>query len=74
MLVDVQYLGNAKRLVVSYVDKTGDIKLKYFKWENPKKFVVCDDDDKDRHPKYKSWDGNHVKLEDVTNPDRYTIY
>ena len=74
MLVDVQYLGNSKRLVVSYVDKTGDIKLKYFEWENPKKYVVCDDDDKDRHPTYKSWDNKSVKQEEVNTPDRYAIY
>ena len=29
MLVETQYLTNSKKLVVSYVDKTGDIKLKY---------------------------------------------
>jgi len=74
VLVDVQYLGNSKRLVVSYVDKTGDIKLKYFEWENPKKYVVCDDDDKDRHPTYKSWDNKSVKQEEVNTPDRYAIY
>ena len=74
MLVDTQYLSNTKRLVVSYVDKTGDIKLKYYEWDDPKKYTVCDDDDKDRHPKFKSWDGKHVKQESVTHPDRYAIY
>ena len=74
MLVDCQYLNNTKKLVVSYVDKSGEIKLKYFPWENPQKFVTCDDSDKDKHPIYKSWDGKNVKLESVTNPDRYSIY
>jgi len=74
LLVDTQYLNNSKRLVVSYVDKTGDIKLKYYEWENPKKYVVCDNDDKDRHPKFKSWDGKNVKQEEVNMPDRYAIY
>jgi DNA polymerase elongation subunit (family B) len=74
MLVDTQYLNNSKRLVVSYVDKTGDIKLKYYEWENPKKYIVCDDDDKDRHPTFKSWDGKNVKHEEVNTPDRYAIY
>jgi hypothetical protein len=74
MLVDTQYMSNSKRLVVSYVDKTGDIKLKYYEWENPTKYVVCEPDDKDRHPTFKSWDGKHVKLEPVSNPDRYSIY
>lgn len=74
MLVDFQYLRNSKRLVVSYVDKSGEIKLKYYEWESPKKFVVCSPDDKDCHPIYKSWDGKCVKGEEVTMPDRYTIY
>jgi len=74
MLIDTQYLNNSKRLVVSYVDKTGDIKLKYYEWDNPKKYVVCDDDDKDRHPTFKSWDGKNVKHEEVNTPDRYAIY
>ena len=74
MLVDTQYLNNTKKLVVSYVDKSGEIKLKYFPWENPQKYVTCDESDKDKHPIYKSWDGKHVKLESVTNPDRYSIY
>ena len=29
MLVETQYLSNSRKLVVSYVDKSGDIKLKY---------------------------------------------
>jgi DNA polymerase elongation subunit (family B) len=74
MLIDTQYLINSKRLVVSYVDSTGDIKLKYYEWENPKKYVICSDDDPEKHETFKSWDGKSVKLESVTNPDRYTIY
>lgn len=74
MLIDFQYLTNSKRLVISYVDDTGDIKLKYFEWEDPKKYVICTDDDPDRHDVFKSWDGKSVKLEPVANPDRYTVY
>lgn len=74
MLIDTQYMTNTKRLVVSYVDKSGEIKLKYYDWNNPQRYVVCDADDKDAHPTYKSWDGKHVKLEQVTHPDRYVIY
>ena len=74
MLIDVQYLSNTKKLVVSYVDESGEIKLKYYDWENPDKYVSCDDEDPDRHPDYKSWDGKSVKKEQVTHPDRYAIY
>lgn len=74
MLIETQYLTNSRKLVCSYVDKTGDIKLKYYDWQNPMKYVTCESDDPHRHPKHKSWDGKCVKLVDVERPDRYTIY
>jgi len=74
MLIDTQYLSNTKKLVVSYVDESGEIKIKYYDWESPDKYVSCDDKDPDKHPDYKSWDGKSVKMEQVTHPDRYAIY
>lgn len=74
MLVDWDYLSNSKKLVVSYVDKSGEIKLKYFDWENPMKYESCSDDDLQKNPKYKSWDGKSVKQVEVSRPDRYAIY
>lgn len=74
MLVDTQFLPNTKKLVVSYVDKSGEIKLKYFSMENPLKYISCDDNDPDRHPTFKSWNGKHVKQVEVNHPDRYSIY
>lgn len=74
ILVETQYLSKSRKLVVSYVDKTGDIKLKYYNWDNPMKYVTCDDDDKQQHPLYKSWDGKHVKQVEVTYPNRYSVY
>lgn len=74
MLIDTQYLTSTKTLIASYVDKSGSIKLKYYSWENPQKYIVCEDSDKDAHPKYKSWDGKSVKMTEVTHPDRYAIY
>lgn len=74
MLVDTQYLTNSRKLVISYVNKSGDIKLKYYDWDNPMKYIICEEDDPDKHPKYKSWDGKCVKLVEVTNPDRYSVY
>jgi DNA polymerase elongation subunit (family B) len=74
MLIDTQYLTNNKKLIASYVDKSGEIKLKYFDWDNPQRYVTCDDEDKNKHAIYKSWDGKSVKLEPVSNPDRYAIY
>ena len=74
MLVETQYLTHSKKLVVSYVDKTGDIKLKYYNWDNPMKYVSCEDTDKQKHPKFKSWDGKNVKQIEVNHPDRYAVY
>jgi DNA polymerase elongation subunit (family B) len=74
MLVETQYLTNSKKLVVSYVDKSGDIKLKYYNWDNPMKYVACDDTDVQRHPEYRSWDGKSVKQIEVNHPDRYATY
>lgn len=74
MLVETQYLKNTKKLVVSYVDKTGDIKLKYYNWDNPMKYVTCDDSDTQKHYLYKSWDGKSVKQIEVNYPDRYAVY
>ena len=74
MLVETQYLTNSKKLVVSYVDKSGDIKLKYYNWDNPMKYVACEDSDVQRHPSYRSWDGKSVKQVEVNQPDRYAIY
>ena len=67
-------MPNTKKLVVSYVDKGGDIKLKYFSMDNPLKYISCEDSDPDKHPNYKSWDGKHVKQVEVNHPDRYAIY
>ena len=74
MLVETQYLTNTRKLVVSYVDKTGSIKLKYYNWDNPMKYVTCDESDPQKHPNFKSWDGHNVKQIEVNHPDRYAVY
>lgn len=74
MLIDTEYLINTKKLVVSYVDKNGDIKLKYYSWDNPMKYVSCHDTDPQKNPKFKSWDKKSVKQIEVNRPDRYAIY
>jgi len=74
VLVETQYLPNSKKLVVSFVDKSGDIKLKYFNWDNPMKYVSCEDTDSQKHPNFRSWDGKSVKQIEVSQPDRYAVY
>lgn len=49
MLIETEYLSNSRKLVVSYVDKSGEIKLKYFDWETPMKYVSCDENDPLKH-------------------------
>jgi hypothetical protein len=74
MLIETQYLTNTKKLVCSYVDKSGEIKMKYYDWDNPMKYVSCEDNDPLKHPTFKSWDGKSVKQVQVERPDRYAIY
>lgn len=72
MLVDYQYIS--KKLLVSYIDDNGNIKLKYYPWNNPTKFVVTNDDDPDKSGKYVTWDGRCVKEVYTSHPNRYSIY
>ena len=74
MLIDTQYNSYSKKLICSYVDKAGDIKLKYFDFSTPLKYISCDPTDPQRHPKYKSWDGKPIKQIVNNRPDRYSIY
>lgn len=74
MLIDTQYLANTKKLILSYIDESGKIKLKYYDWLNPEKFQNCDETDPDKHPTFKSWEGKPVKKVSCTYPDRYATY
>ena len=74
MLVDTQYLSNTKKLILSYVDKSGKTKLKYYDWAQPEKYQNCDPTDPDRHPTFKSWEGKPVKKVPAAYPDRYATY
>lgn len=74
MLIDTQYDMRSGVLTASYIEK-GSIKMKYFNWKNPTTFVVCDDDDPNKHPRFKSWDRKSVREVPVEGyPDRYSIY
>ena len=50
MLVDYEYKSG--NLITSFIDKTGNIKLKYFPWKNPTKFIPTSNEDKEKHGKY----------------------
>lgn len=72
MLVDYQYLN--KKLVISYIDSSGNIKIRYYPWNNPTKFIICDDNDHDKSGKYTTWDGKSIKEIYTSHPNRHAIY
>jgi len=72
MLVDYEF--RSQKLIVSYIDKHGSIKLKYYNWPNPTKFIICEEDDRDRHGKFVTWNGNTVKEIYSRYPNRYSVY
>ena len=74
MLIDTEYLSRSQKLVCSYIDSAGEIKLKYFDFTTPMKYVTCDDTDPQKHPTYRSWDDKAVKQVMTNRPDRYAIY
>ena len=72
MIVDIEY--SSQILKVSYIADNGHIKMKHYKWPNPKKYIICEDNDKDKDGQYVTWDGNSLKSVYTRNPDRYSIY
>jgi DNA polymerase elongation subunit (family B) len=72
MIVNYEYKYG--KLMLSYIDKKGDIKFKNYDWKNPEEWVYCDNNDKDKSDKYKTWDKRPVKKKVVKYPNRYTIY
>jgi DNA polymerase elongation subunit (family B) len=74
LLIDTQYFSNSKQLVVSYIDSTGKMDLKYFPWEHTFKYEVCEPNDPERDMDYHSWDNKPIKKVYGAYPDRYAIY
>ena len=72
MLIDYEYKN--QNLILSYIGNDGNIKLKYYRWSNPTKFVTCDANDPQKSGKYVTWDGESVKEIYTRNPNRYSIY
>ena len=73
MLIDYEFNNFSKKLIVSYFDKTGNVKLKYYPW-SPTKFIATSLDDNDRHEKYVTWDGKPTKEIYTKYPNKYSIY
>jgi len=71
MIIDYEYSN--RNLIVSYFNKKGNIKLKYFPW-TPTKFIATSLDDPERHEKYVTWDGKPTKEIYTKYPNKYSIY
>lgn len=74
MLIDCEYFQSSKLLLVSYLDKNCEIQFKRIKWEHPYKYELCDEDDKDKEPVFRSFNGHAIKKVRCKIPDRYSIY
>ena len=72
MIVDYEYKYG--QLIISHVDDNKQIKLRYYKWPNPSKYIITDDSDHQRDGKYVTWDGKSVKKVPTKNPNRYSVY
>lgn len=72
MLCDYEFRNN--NLIVSYIDKTGQIKLKYKPWSRPTKFITTGDDDPEKSGRFVTWDGRAVKEIYTKYPNKYSVY
>jgi len=72
MLVDWEYRSN--NVIVSYIDKYGKIKLRYYPWARPTKFITTGDDDPEKSGRYICWDGKATKEIYTKFPNKYSIY
>ena len=72
MLVDYEYKNG--NLIISYIDKTGQIKLKYKPWTRSTKFITTGDDDPEKSGRFVTWDGRAVKEIFTKYPNRYSVY
>ena len=72
MLVDWEYKYG--QLILSHVADNKQIKLRYYKWPNPTKYIITDDNDHQKDGRYVTWNGNSVKKIVTKNPNRYSVY
>jgi len=72
MLVDWEYRYG--QLILSHVADNKQIKLRYYKWPNPTKYILCDDNDYQKDGRFVTWNGFSVKKVATKNPNRYAVY
>lgn len=72
MLLDFEW--SKSKIILSEIDDNGDIKINYYPWRKPKKYISCSETDPDKHPKYRTWDRKAVKIVETNRPSRFSIY
>jgi DNA polymerase elongation subunit (family B) len=72
MILDFEW--NKGKLFVTEINERGNIEGTHYDWKNPRKFTVCSPTDKDKHPRFTSWDKKPVKLSPTNKPNRFAIY
>ena len=72
MIIDYEYLNG--RLILSYINKKGNMEFKNYTWPNPMEWKTCSDKDPNKSLTHHTWDNKPVKQEQVRYPNRYTIY
>ncbi len=72
MLVDYEYRNS--NLIISYVDQSGKIKLKYKNWPRATKFITTSDSDPEKSGSYVTWDGKSCKEIFTRYPNKYSVY
>lgn len=76
MLIDYEYrrISGTGKLILSYLNDYGKIQLEAFTWNQPKKFEICHQGDRHKHPKFKTWDNKPVKIVNCEHPHKYSVY
>lgn len=72
MIVNYEYLNG--KLIVSYINKKGNVQFKNYNWQNPQEWKVCSNTDTQRDLKFRSWDGKALKRDQTRYPSRYAVY
>jgi DNA polymerase elongation subunit (family B) len=72
MLVDYEYRNN--NVIISFIDKKGKLKLRYYPWSRPTKFITTGDDDPEKSGRFVTWDGKACKEIYSKYPNKYSIY
>lgn len=72
MIVNYEYLNG--KLIVSYINPKGNLNFKHYTWQNPLEWKICSNNDLQREPNFRTWDGKAVKKDTTRYPSRYAVY